>query len=402
MSDIKNGRGTPVVQPVWDQDGSPRDDARAPGTSGEVAGITGADWLLYGVVAAVAFGIGIVNALSIAQDAVRRGGAYDLTTPMFWEMSSIVVIVLAAPVLFFAVRRMRREAGWLPRIGVGLAGIVAFSSLHIAGMVGIRKLAMFLVGGSYDFHFSAGTLIYEFRKDVITCLLMGGALWLIDRRRGAQQLRQDFPNVVWIRDGSIRIRIEPRNIVLGRIRRKLCRVPHRGRQNLPDTGNTGRRRGAAAKIWRCAGASHQTGQPVARDWRCRTGQRRFRANAGFRRDYFGEPPLPPGSRLSRCGRPHAGGRGRQDNPGLICCRQQLRSTPLASKFCWDSMVSLSDFECIRSSTSRIKPLLFAPRLMLERGLQFTERRSLSPTTPDHPLPREVLVCGSQMKPAQSG
>jgi hypothetical protein len=213
MSDTKNGRDTPVVQPVWDQDGSPRDDATAPGTSGEVAGITGADWMLYGVVAAVAFGIGIVNALSIAQDAVRRGGFYDLTTPMFWEMSSILVIVLAAPVLFFAVRRMRRESGWLPRIGVASAGIVAFSGLHIAGMVGVRKLAMFLVGGSYDFHFSAGTLIYEFRKDVITCLLMGGALWLIDRRRGPQQLRQDLPNVVWLRDGSTRIRIEPRNIV---------------------------------------------------------------------------------------------------------------------------------------------------------------------------------------------
>jgi LytTr DNA-binding domain-containing protein len=224
MSDLKKAQDRPGVEPVWDQSQAAWDQARTRGTDGGNAGITGVDWLLYAVVAAVALGVGIVNALSAAQDAFRRGGGYDLRTPLFWEMSSIVAIILVAPVLFVTIRRMRRSEGWLVRIGLAGSAIIVFSSLHIAGMVAIRKIAMLLVGGSYDFHFSFGTLIYEFRKDVITCVLIGGALWLIDSRHEGQQPRsvgnsgrQDLatakPHMVWLRDGSSRIRIEPREIL---------------------------------------------------------------------------------------------------------------------------------------------------------------------------------------------
>jgi hypothetical protein len=224
MSDVKNAQSRPGVEPVWDQDRAAWDEARPGGTSGGLRGISGADWLLYGAVAAVSLGIGIVNALSAAQDAAWRGGVYDARTPLLWEMTSIVTIIVLAPVLFVAVRRMRHVSGWPLRIGLAVAAIIVFSTLHIAGMVGLRKLAMFLAGGAYDFHFSVATLIYEFRKDVITCLLIGGALWLIDSRREAQQSRSIMatvpgdppsvaPHMVWLRDGSTRIRIEPRDIL---------------------------------------------------------------------------------------------------------------------------------------------------------------------------------------------
>jgi LytTr DNA-binding domain len=224
MSDVKNAQSRPGVEPVWDQDRAAWDEARPGGTSGGLRGISGADWLLYGAVAAVSLGIGIVNALSAAQDAAWRGGVYDARTPLLWEMTSIVTIIVLAPVLFVAVRRMRHVSGWPLRIGLAIAAIIVFSTLHIAGMVGLRKLAMFLAGGAYDFHFSVATLIYEFRKDVITCLLIGGAMWLIDSRREAQQSRSIIatvpgdppsaaPHMVWLRDGSTRIRIEPRDIL---------------------------------------------------------------------------------------------------------------------------------------------------------------------------------------------
>jgi hypothetical protein len=224
MSDIKNAQSRPGVEPVWDQDRAAWDEARPGGTSGGLRGISGAGWLLYGAVAAVSLGIGIVNALSAAQDAAWRGGVYDARTPLLWEMTSIVTIIVLAPVLFVAVRRMRHVSGWPLRIGLAVAAIIVFSTLHIAGMVGLRKLAMFLAGGAYDFHFSVATLIYEFRKDVITCLLIGGAMWLIDSRREAQQSRSIMatvpgdppsaaPHMVWLRDGATRIRIEPRDIL---------------------------------------------------------------------------------------------------------------------------------------------------------------------------------------------
>jgi hypothetical protein len=224
MSDVKNAQGGPGVEPAWDQKPPAWDEARPRGTSGGLGGISGADWLLYGAVAAVSLGIGVVNALSKAQDVAWHGGVYDARTQLFWEMSSIVTIMVVAPVLFVAVRRMRHAVGWPLRIGLAVAAILAFSSLHIAGMVGIRKLAMFLAGGAYDFHFSLATVIYEFRKDVITCLLIGGTLWLIDSRREAQQARSvvaaaptkppsALPHMVWLRDGSTRIRIDPPDIL---------------------------------------------------------------------------------------------------------------------------------------------------------------------------------------------
>jgi DNA-binding LytR/AlgR family response regulator len=224
MSDIKNAQGGPGVEPVWDQKPAAWDGASPAGTSGGLRGISGVDWLFYGAVAAISLGIGVVNALSKAQDIAWRGGVYDVRTPLFWEMSSIVTIILVAPVLFVAVRRMRHVSGWPLRIALAVATIVIFSGLHIAGMVGLRKVVMFLAGGAYDFHLSAATVIYEFRKDVITCLLIGGTLWLIDGRSEAQQARSvattaladpasTAPHMVWLRDGSSRIRIEPRDIL---------------------------------------------------------------------------------------------------------------------------------------------------------------------------------------------
>jgi hypothetical protein len=223
MSDVKNAPERPGVEPVWDQNRPAWNGTSARGISAELRGISGADWLLYAAIAVVSLGIGIVNALSAAQDIAWRGGAYDLRTPLFWEISSILVIILVAPVLFVAVRRINRVSGWPIRLALAGAAIVVFSGLHIAGMVGLRKLVMFLVGGSYDFHLSVATVIYEFRKDVITCLLIGSSLWLIDNRREGIRARAAVtasaadpaavPHMVWLRDGATRIRIEPRDIL---------------------------------------------------------------------------------------------------------------------------------------------------------------------------------------------
>jgi hypothetical protein len=157
MSDVKNAQEAPHVEPSWDRKQPAWYEMSAGGTGGEPRGISGADWLLYGAIGAVALGIGVVNALSQAQDAVWHGGAYDVRTPLFWEISSIITIILLAPFLFVTVRRMRHASGWPLRIALAAAAILVFSALHIAGMVGLRKIVMFLAGGSYDFHLSVAT-----------------------------------------------------------------------------------------------------------------------------------------------------------------------------------------------------------------------------------------------------
>ena len=224
MTDVKDAPNRPAVKPVWDQNGQARDEARPAGTSGWLRGTIGGDWPIYAGVAAVAVVVGIVGALSSADDIARRGGVHDPWTPLLWDMTSIAVIILLTPALLAIVRRIRREPERAVRIALAIATIVLFSAVHITGMVWLRKLIMAFAGSAYDFHFSLATVLYEFRKDVVTCLLIGGGMWLIDARREAQCALQvtappltanppSTPQTIWLRDGARSIRIEPRDIL---------------------------------------------------------------------------------------------------------------------------------------------------------------------------------------------
>lgn len=223
MSDVKDGRDRPGVEPARDQDRPPWDEANPAGTNGLLAGMNGDGWI-YAAIAVVAVAIGFVGALSTADDIARRGGAYDLGTPLLWDMTSIAVIIALSPAMLSAARRIRGQPSWPAAIGYSIAAIIIFSAVHITGMVALRKLIMWLAGGAYDFRLSLATVLYEFRKDVITALLIGGAMWLIDSRREAQRALRVVappatgaapapPAVVWLRDGARSIRIAPRDIV---------------------------------------------------------------------------------------------------------------------------------------------------------------------------------------------
>jgi hypothetical protein len=91
-------------------------------------------------------------------------------------------------------------------------------------MVGLRKFIMWLAGGGYDFRFSLATVLYEFRKDIVTCVLIGGGMWLMDIRREAQRALEvvtppsaasppSTPQTIWLRDGARSLRIEPHDIL---------------------------------------------------------------------------------------------------------------------------------------------------------------------------------------------
>ncbi|WP_298882932.1 LytTR family DNA-binding domain-containing protein [uncultured Bradyrhizobium sp.] len=180
---------------------------------------------MFAAIAAIALVVGIVNALSGAQDATWRGDSADIGRRLFWELSSIVVILALVPILMLAVRRMRGTASLAMRTGIAAAALLGFSALHIAGMVSLRKLMLWLAGNTYDFHFSLASILYEFRKDAVTALLIGATLWLMDSRRELHKAARDAqsdppasqehpsPNLIWLRDGTSRIRVAPRDIL---------------------------------------------------------------------------------------------------------------------------------------------------------------------------------------------
>jgi hypothetical protein len=224
MTDVKDAPNQPAAKLVWDQNTPPRDETRPAGTSGWWRGMIGEDWLIYAGVAVIAFVIGIVGALSTADDIARRSGVYDPWTPLLWDMTSIAVIIILTPALLAVVRRIRREPVLAIRIALVIGTIVFFSAIHITGMVWLRKLIMALAGGAYDFRLSPAIVLYEFRKDVVTCVLIGGGMWLMDSRREAQRALKviappaaasppSTPQTIWLRDGAKSIRIEPRDIL---------------------------------------------------------------------------------------------------------------------------------------------------------------------------------------------
>ncbi|PIT05162.1 histidine kinase [Bradyrhizobium nitroreducens] len=178
--------------------------------------------MMFAAIAAVSLAIGIVNAFSGAQDAAWRGDSYDIGRRLFWEMSSIAVILLLLPIPVLAVRRMRRMSGLAARVGIGTIALLGFSALHIAGMVWVRKLALWLAGGAYDFRFSLATVLYEFRKDAVAVVLIAGTIWLLESRRelktaaaapAAPGPLPPSPDMIWLRDGTSRIRVVPRDIL---------------------------------------------------------------------------------------------------------------------------------------------------------------------------------------------
>jgi LytTr DNA-binding domain len=223
MAEVQNARDKESVEPVWDRHGTRGDKTSRPGTSGGLRGISRHDLAMLGAIAAVALTVGIVNALSGAQDAAWRGDSSETGRRLFWELSSIAVILLAVPILVLAIRRMRRTPGYAAQAAIGTLALVGFSAVHITGMVWIRKLILWLAGSVYDFHFSFTTVLYEFRKDAVACFLIGSTIWLFDSRRDTQALGtigpaagctgSKPPDAIWLRDGASRIRVEPQQIL---------------------------------------------------------------------------------------------------------------------------------------------------------------------------------------------
>jgi hypothetical protein len=188
----------------------------------------GLGWPLYAVIAAVTLSIGLVNALSMAHDHARDGGAYVLGTPLFSELTSVGVIAALAPLVGIGVERLRiawQSQRWWTVAGLTILIAVGFSAVHIVGMVALRKAGLALTGRSYPFDWAPSELAYEFRKDLVTCGLLALTCWLALSRRDLARARKadrsttdgmtpPGTNHLWLRDGATSHRIAPRDVVL--------------------------------------------------------------------------------------------------------------------------------------------------------------------------------------------
>lgn len=209
---------------VRDEQAMPRDESQWAGTSGGAAVMNGGagqlpGWLPYLAIALGTAATCLVNAFSTLHDLVRFGRDAPLWKPLLWEASSGVVILALAPLVRWLVLASltRTSRPWL-LVTLHAGAIIAFSTLHVAGMVLLRKLGYWVAGaGDYSFGFSSGNLFYELRKDLLVYLLLAALFWLAELwRRPQPQAAASAPAPspgFWLRDGTISLRLEPAEIV---------------------------------------------------------------------------------------------------------------------------------------------------------------------------------------------
>ncbi|WP_374471098.1 LytTR family DNA-binding domain-containing protein [Phenylobacterium sp.] len=159
------------------------------GTSGRAVALAA------GAIAAV----NTVNVLSQLHDAERAGKAISALDASAYEYSSGLAILLAF-LIFAPLARLRpARLGWPKFLALHAAGTLVWSAAHVLLMVGVRHLLWSLAGERYDFDF-ARDWIYEYRKDVISYVLLGAIAWLAPPRG---RTPADLPPAeIRLRDGS--------------------------------------------------------------------------------------------------------------------------------------------------------------------------------------------------------
>src|SRR6202034_1649005 len=86
-----------------------------------------------------------------------------------WELSSALIIVGCIPLVIRFERRFRLGARpWWRTLLAHAGGALAFSALHVIGIVVIRKSVYALMGETYNFGNPFVRSFYELQKDVIS------------------------------------------------------------------------------------------------------------------------------------------------------------------------------------------------------------------------------------------
>jgi hypothetical protein len=107
-----------------------------------------------------------INSVVVLLDIGRVHLGFAAWEPVVWEFSSMLVFLALVPAVVALERRVPFEVANLRRaLPVHAAASVAFSLLHVVGMVGLRKLAYAANGARYDFGDWPRELSYEYLKD---------------------------------------------------------------------------------------------------------------------------------------------------------------------------------------------------------------------------------------------
>jgi len=109
----------------------------------------------------------VLNSLTVIMDVQRSALAFAAWKPVVWETSSGLLMLLLVPsVVLFTRHYPLHQDTWRRYLPYYLIASVAWSLLHVLGMVALRKLVYSLQGEHYDFGYWPMELVYEYMKDV--------------------------------------------------------------------------------------------------------------------------------------------------------------------------------------------------------------------------------------------
>lgn len=139
-------------------------------------------WVRVALICVVAFPVvAAINAMSLITDAQRSHTETHWGEPWLLELTSVAGALVLVPALAALERRFPLVPGSMARHGAVLAvASVPFSLIHVAIMVGLRKVLVPLISGAeYTFFAEPLTdLLYEYRKDLFIYAVVIGLLTL--------------------------------------------------------------------------------------------------------------------------------------------------------------------------------------------------------------------------------
>lgn len=223
------------VQPRRDGWSFGRDESQSAGPDGAQNATNGrcvsirAIYIGIAVIVAVSC---LVNAFSVAYDLTRLGRPYRFWQPLVWEATSATLIIALLALPRHAAKLAAGIASRPLRAGFLLIGLaLAFSALHIGGMILLREFAYAIAGAAYSFNWSASEVLYELRKDLLSFSTLAITFWLVERAFGrprptaltAVRRRDacaDAPSIeaaadrrLWLRDGRSSILVDAGDIL---------------------------------------------------------------------------------------------------------------------------------------------------------------------------------------------
>jgi len=118
-------------------------------------------WIVGAVVTAAA------NSATALMDIRRAGLSFSSWEPVVWEWSSNLVALALVPLVVWFTRRVPLHLDtWRRSLPLHVLGSIAWSAMHVAGMVAVRKAVYALQGAHYDFGDWPREFFYEYLKDV--------------------------------------------------------------------------------------------------------------------------------------------------------------------------------------------------------------------------------------------